>query len=230
MKQVILLTIISLFFSCSTKKELSTQPYVMWIKGIKVDCTGVGPMKCLLVQKSENIESGKWEYFYSEIEGFKFQNGTRSKILVSEKKVEDSQVPADGSSIKYKLIEVLEKIPEPIFSLHDIWALETIEQQPIEKPRSNSGMHIPSIELNLVEMQIMGTDGCNQFFGPIKKVGDNTIEFGNLGASMKLCVDMKLPDRFNQSLVKVTQYERNGMKLLFKDSFGTELLQFKKVD
>ena len=202
----------------------------MWVKGIQADCTGVGPMKCLLVQKKEMIEPGEWQYFYSEIEGFQFQNGTRYKLQVSEEKIDKSKVPADASSIKYKLVEIIEKFPEPVFALHDIWVLESIEGQTIERPGENSGLTLPSIEININEMKIMGTDGCNQFFGPINMVEDETIEFGNIGSTMKMCVNMELPDKFNNALGRVAKYQRNGIKLIFMDSSGTELLQFKKVD
>ena len=176
------------------------------------------------------IEPGEWQYFYSEIEGFQFQNGTRYKLQVSEEKIDKSKVPADASSIKYKLVEIIEKFPEPVFALHDIWVLESIEGQTIERPGENSGLTLPSIEININEMKIMGTDGCNQFFGPINMVEDETIEFGNIGSTMKMCFSMELPDKFYNALGRVAKYQRNGIKLIFMDSSGTELLQFKKVD
>lgn len=230
MKNILYLITIILISSCSTQKEITTDSYIMWVKGIQVDCTGVGPMKCLQVQKNEFIEPGKWQNFYTEIEGFQFQTGNLCKLLVSEEKLDESQVPADGSSIKYKLVEVLKKKPDPIFALHDIWALETIEGSPITKPDNNSGLTTPSIEINLTEMKIMGTDGCNQFFGPVKNVEEGIIEFGPMGATMKMCVNMELADQFNQALAKVAKYNRNEMKLTFRDSAGGELLRFKKVD
>ncbi|HSH19293.1 MAG TPA: DUF4377 domain-containing protein, partial [Draconibacterium sp.] len=170
MKNVLFLITIVVFTSCSAQKELTNNPYTMWIKGIQVDCTGVGPMKCLQVQKNDVIEAGKWQNFYGDIEGFQFQQGIRSKLLVIEERLDKSQVPADDSSIKYKLVEVLEKKPDPIFALYDIWALENIGSEAVNVPGNNTGLTRPSIEINLTEMKIMGTDGCNQFFGPIKNI------------------------------------------------------------
>lgn len=202
----------------------------MWVKGIKVDCSGVGPMQCMLIQKNDVIEPGNWQNFYSEIEGFYFQSGTMFKLLVSEEKLDDSQVPADGSSIKYKLVEVLEKQSDPVFVVHDIWVVKSIEGNEVQQPDKNSGLNIPSIEINLTEMKIMGTDGCNQFFGTVKKIEEEEIQFGPMGSTMKMCVNMELPDKFNGAINKVGRYKRTGLLLSFFDSDGNELLQFKKVD
>ncbi len=216
--------------SCASQKKVTNSPYVIWVKGIKVDCTGVGPMKCMQIQKNEGFEPGKWQNFYTEIEGFQFQSGNLCKLLVSEEKLDKSQVPADGSSIKYKLVEVLEKIPDPIFELHDIWALEAIEGTPVQSPGNNTVLITPSIEINLTEMKIMGNDGCNQFFGPIKNIEEGIIEFGNMDGTRKMCINMEISDSFNKAMTQVKQYRRDGLKLHFLNEAGTELLMFKKVD
>jgi heat shock protein HslJ len=230
MRNILLLLSAVFFVSCSTSKEMSTKPYVMWVKGIKVDCEGVGPMKCMLIQKNEVTEPGNWQNFYNDIEGFYFQSGTMFKLLVSEEKLDDSQVPADASTIKYKMVEILEKQPDPVFAVHDIWVVQSIEGNQVQQPEKNSGLNMPSIEINLTEMKIMGTDGCNQFFGPIKNIEEEIIEFGPMGSTMKMCVNMDLPDKLNQAMGKVARYNRTGLYLTFFDSDGNELLQFKKVD
>lgn len=230
MKYILYLITVVVFTSCSAQKELTTNSYIMWVKGIQVDCTGVGPMKCLQVQKNDFIEPGKWQNFYTEIEGFHFQTGSLCKLLVSEEKLDESQVPADGSSIKYKLVEVLEKKSDPIFALHDIWALETIKENQITKPDNNSRLTTPSIEINLTEMKIMGNDGCNQFFGPVKNVEKGILEFGDMGSTMKMCMNMEIPNQFNQAIAKVAKYKVEKMKLTLFDSEDMELLRFKKVD
>jgi len=230
MKNILILTIIFLLASCSPQKQIATNPYIMWVKGAKVDCTGVGPMKCMQVQKNDVIEPGKWQNFYSEIEGFHFQSGELCKLLVAEEKLEKSQVPADASSIKYKMVEVLEKKPDPIFALHDIWSLETIEGKALLSPGSSTTLINPSIEINLTEMKIMGNDGCNQFFGPIKNVEAGILEFGVLAGTMKMCINMEIPDSFNKAMAQVKKYRRDGLKLYLLDESGVELLRFRKVD
>jgi hypothetical protein len=76
----------------------------LWIEPALVDCEGgAGPQLCLEVARSED---GKLELFYSEIEGFDFQEGTSYVIDVSVEEVADP--PADGSSLRYTLVEVIE--------------------------------------------------------------------------------------------------------------------------
>lgn len=230
MKNILSLIIIVMLTSCSSTKKMASGPYIMWVRGIQADCTGVGPMKCLQVQKNDVTEPGKWQNFYSEIEGFRFQSGSLCKLIVSEEKIEKPAVPADGSSIKYKLVEMLEKQPDPIFALHDIWALDAIGSQAFQTPVNNTVLITPSIEINLTEMKIMGTDGCNQFFGPIKNVDEGVIEFGSMAGTMKMCMNMEIPDKFNQAIHQVKKFKRDGLKLLLLDESGNELLRFKKVD
>lgn len=230
MKHILVFTMALLLASCASQKKIATSPYIMWVKGVQVDCTGVGAMKCMQIQKNEVIEPGKWQNFYSEIDGFHFQSGELCKLLVAEEKLDKSQVPADGSSVKYTLVEVLEKIPDPIFELHDIWSLEAIEDKALLTPGNGATLINPSIEINLTEMKVMGTDGCNQFSGSVKNVETGILEFGNMAGTMKMCINMDISDSFNKAIAQVKKYRRDGLKLYLLDESGVELLQFRKVD
>ncbi|HSO88069.1 MAG TPA: DUF4377 domain-containing protein [Draconibacterium sp.] len=230
MKYILILATIIVLSCCATQKQTTTNPQIYWVNSLKVSCTGVAPMQCLQVQKNESIEKGKWQNFYSTIEGFKFEAGYVYKLSLTEEKINPLQVPVDGLSIKYTLVEVLEKKPDPKFRIHDIWALEAIDSQIAERPDENDRMQTPSIEVNLTEMRIMGTDGCNNFFGPIKNIEDNELNLGPLGATMKMCFNMDIPNKFNTAINKVSKYKIENLKLYFFDNEGTELLRFKKVD
>lgn len=230
MKTILILTVAILTASCSAQKFTASKPQIYWVNSLKVSCTGVAPMKCLQVQKNETIEKEKWHNFYGYIDGFKFETGYIYKISVTEEKIDPSKVPADGSSIKYTLVEVLEKKPDPKFRIHDIWALEAIDGKTVEKPHENDRMQQPSIEVNLTEMRIMGTDGCNNFFGPVKNIEDSDLTFGPLGATMKMCYNMEIPTKFNVAINKVSKYKIEDLKLYFFDDSGAELLRFRKVD
>ncbi|MCB9808963.1 DUF4377 domain-containing protein [Candidatus Nomurabacteria bacterium] len=61
-----------------------------------VDCVGVGPMKCLVVNG---------EYFYDHINGFDFVEGNEYEIIVARTEREDA--PADASIYEYQLVEVI---------------------------------------------------------------------------------------------------------------------------
>jgi hypothetical protein len=69
-----------------------------------VDCVGVGPMKCMQIRENENSE---WQNFYDKIQGFDFVQGVSYQITVKITDVENP--PADASSKKYELIEIIKQ-------------------------------------------------------------------------------------------------------------------------
>lgn len=74
----------------------------LFVHEARVDCEGEGPRKCLQVREPGDSE---WSYFYSTIEGFDYEEGTRYELRVSVEEVEDP--PADGSSLRYVLVEIV---------------------------------------------------------------------------------------------------------------------------
>jgi len=75
------------------------------------DCVGVGPQKCMLIRDSHESD---WEYFYDNIHGFVHEAGHDYHIEVLITDVENP--PADASSKKYELVEIISK--NPISSIH----------------------------------------------------------------------------------------------------------------
>ncbi len=71
----------------------------------------------LCVQSKVNV-SDDWSFFYDNIEGFEYEWGFTYKIKVIIEDIENP--PQDSSSVKYTLLEVIEKIKEPTTSLFDI--------------------------------------------------------------------------------------------------------------
>lgn len=70
-----------------------------------VDCVGVGPMKCLVVDG---------ELFYDPIDGFEHEEGYtyRLKIERFNQFPEDEEPPQDASLYGYRLLEVISKTPQ----------------------------------------------------------------------------------------------------------------------
>jgi len=230
MRNILILFMTVLIASCSAQKMTTSNPQIYWVNSLRVSCTGASPMKCLQVQKNETIKKGKWQNFYSSIEGFNFEPGNIYKLSVTEEKINPALVPADGSSVKYTLVEVLEKKPDPKFRIHDIWVLEAINATTVEKPNENDRMNLPILEVNLTEMSIMGSDGCNNFNGAIKNIEGDELTFGPISATMKMCFNMDIPDKFNKAINKVSKFKTENLKLYLFDNAGAELLRFKKVD
>ncbi|MFB5620952.1 MAG: DUF4377 domain-containing protein [Nitrosopumilus sp.] len=84
---------------CNTSSETK----ILYIDSKLVDCVGVSPQQCMLIRESTD---SKWQMFYDKIEGFDFQEGIQYKLKVMIDNVENP--PADSSSLKYTLIEILE--------------------------------------------------------------------------------------------------------------------------
>jgi len=95
-----LLTVVALLGSCKNSQTIEK----IIVASEQGDCTGVAPMKCLLIK--ENGEKD-WQFLYSGIEGFEYEPGYEYEIEVVKEKIENPA--ADQSSIKYILTKVLSK-------------------------------------------------------------------------------------------------------------------------
>lgn len=71
------------------------------IESSQVECTGVGPQKCLIVNG---------QLFYDGIEGFDYEEGYEYKLRVNKTQIYDeTNAPADTSIYKYILVEIISK-------------------------------------------------------------------------------------------------------------------------
>lgn len=68
----------------------------------RVDCQGVGPMRCMRVQRGEGAE---WTLFYDAIVGLEAEEGVEYTIDVRITEV--ANPPADGSSQRVELVRVV---------------------------------------------------------------------------------------------------------------------------
>ena len=209
------------------KTPLAENEVVYFVNSLRADCVGVAPMSCLQVQESEVQTQGEWQLFYSSIDGFSYEAGYIYKLLLKKEKIPLEKVPADASSIKYSLIEILEKTVDIKLRLNDIWALESISGEEI---LLSEGMQRPQLEIHLRDSRLIGTDGCNSFFANIELVDGENITFGPVAGTRKFCQPMEIPNRFNQQLNKVITYKLKDLILRFFDAEGEELLAFRKID
>jgi Domain of unknown function (DUF4377) len=76
---------------------------------------GAGQMDCLQVKQldykdgQKTYKSKDWENFYAGIEGFTHKSN--EQVLIRVKEYDIPNPPADGSSIRYVLDEVIETVP-----------------------------------------------------------------------------------------------------------------------
>jgi len=220
MKNVIILILAIILSSCAATKE---QNY--WVNSSKTDCVGVTPMKCLQVQKSETLNPNNWESFSSPIEGFDYQEGFYYQIKVKEENINAKDIPADASSVKYILVNVIEQKRDNKWFLYGEWTLEKFKGELIKGDPAES---IPTIEFILGENRFAGTDGCNRYSGEIAVLNDTNMEFGMTMGTKMFCPSIKYSDQFLMILNQIKTYkvQENTLHLFNEDA--EEMLTFRK--
>lgn len=209
-----------ILISCSTKgNEKST----IWVSGFKVTCdAGAGKSNCLLINKSDNLLDDDWEFFYTDIEGFEFQDGSLKKIEILVKEIE-GQVAADQSKIKYTLVKELDQREDIRTLLSGEWELDSFEGQAL-----NKNVMTPTLGFNVVEMKIYGNGGCNSYNGSIKQLGLKTIVLGDLINTLKICAEDTIETRYLSVLNQIRSYSIIESNLNLNDEKGNTILTFKK--
>lgn len=200
---------------------------VLWINSAKLPCSGVGPMSCLQIQEGYEIQEGKWQNFYSNIEGFDYQPGSIYQIKVSIFKLPDP-IPADASSLGYKLVEIISQEPDRTLRLTDIW--KVIEMGEIKNPMARE--KALTMEINVSERRVFGFSGCNTFRGGIAKVTEKELIFGNLASTMMACGEQenKLERLMSDQLSATRNYTIENRNLFLRDEDGKLLMILLKVD
>lgn len=228
--RIVLLNLVLLIaMSCQKEpsKDSATQAEIWWINSAKVDCTGVGPMSCYQIQKGESIENGEWELFYSEIDGFSYEPGNIYNVKVEVIK-KDQLVPADASSLTYKLVEIMSKEADPSLKLTNIW--KVLEVGEFKDPKSFKNGEPLIFEFNRSAGTYYGNMGCNSVRGGIKEADAENLVFGPGASTMMACQDMNVEQAIGKALIDTRKYrvERNQLHLL--DSVGNTLMKFQAVD
>ncbi|MBN2043900.1 MAG: DUF4377 domain-containing protein [Anaerolineales bacterium] len=195
-----------------------------------VDCEGgAGPQKCMQV-KFGNDED--WQFFYTQIEGFEYQPGYRYSLLVKQVEVENP--PADGSSLRYVLVEVIsqeEALMEESGNLDGrTWKLLSMGSESGQRNivRGGEATFTYDPETGLVA----GTTGCNNYFGPVE-IDEETkmLTFGPLGMTRMACRgDLNQQEiDFMSLLESVTHFAVEGDRLVLYTE-GEDVLVFEPGD
>ena len=109
--------------------------------------------------------------------------------------------------------------------LNDIWVVKRINRNAI-----NDSDYHPSLEINLKENKIYGSDGCNNYHGNITNTTESAITFGPLASTRKMCQDMTIASAYNNAMKKVESYKLEGLELILFNAEDQELLVFYKGD
>ena len=199
MKSFFIILILS--FSINSCKETKN----IYVADHLTDCVGVTSQKCMLIKENVN---DNWTSFYGNIKNFEYETGFEYLLKIKIETIKNS--PADGSSLKYTLIKVLEKNKtKKKINLYNNW--KVISMKGIDSFEKN-----PTIKFNNKEKSITGFAGCNNFFGKFDSERQN-LSFSEMGMTRKMCPNMSLENTFINNLKNVSTYKIIDSKLQFFD-------------
>jgi heat shock protein HslJ len=221
-KFIISISVLLLMFSCVSNNQ---ENLVMWVSGFKAHCdSGTGSSQCLLISKEERLENAKWQVFYDNIEDFQFEDGVLKKIEVLETE-RDAPIPADTSRVIYKMTKVLEQQPDLRIGLNGDWNLQLLLDEPLDQDTI-----VPTLSINLSDMTVNGSGGCNLYNGAITSLGFKTMAFGEFLNTLKMCEHQVMEDKFLKALRETAGYEIANNELSLVNNNNEVQLVFKRMD
>jgi heat shock protein HslJ len=140
--------------------ENSVETVTMWVGPETADCVGEAPQTCLQVRFEEE---GEWQLFYDSIAGFEYEPGFEYELRVN--KTEVANPPADSSSIRYELVDVVTQTA--VTSGADASMLEQLLGSDWNLISWEGVTILPDSvpTLAIEEDGLGGTTGCNHYFG-----------------------------------------------------------------
>ena len=187
----------------------------------QVDCVGVAPQKCLLFKEKPGDD---WSMYYDQIQGFDYEPGYEYELRIVEEEIENP--PADASSIRWTLVEVVSKTR----SLEGtIWVLESYlnSEGVLVGPLPDS--HATA---NFQDGQVGGNASCNSYFGSYELGSDGKLTIGALGMTEMYCMPDELMAQetdFLAALGRSALYLIAEDNLQIEDTDGKEILVFSAL-
>lgn len=201
-------------------EEAATETVTLFVGPELVECTGVAPQMCMLVRNSPEEE---YTFFYNSIEGFTFEPGYEYELLVEVTQV--ANPPADGSSLSYRLVEIVNQTAVETVSLEGPrWELVDFLNADGETVAATGQVATATFE----DGQVNGNASCNRFFGEYTVDGE-TLTVGALGSTMMACVDdalMQQEAAFLANLQAAATYTIAGDRLSIANADGVVTLTF----
>lgn len=189
------------------------------------ECTGVGPMQCMQVRESLDAP---YTYFYSMIEGFEYEPGYEYELVVNVTELEN--VPADASSLKYTLVELVSKTPAAATGESSgldgtRWTLESVADADGNLVAAAPGSQATA---EFKDGQVGGNSSCNSYGGSYTVDGD-ALTVGPLAMTMMACMDEALMAQeaaFGAAMQSAAGYAIVDGKLEIYDAAGQTVLVF----
>jgi heat shock protein HslJ len=202
--------------------DSESQEMVLYVGPVLVDCEGEGPQKCMLVKEDPD---GEYGLFYDQIEGFEHEKGFEYQLLVSTEPVEDP--PAGASSIKWTLVEVVDKQ----LSLEgNLWGLESYAGNDSQMVDVIPGSEVTA---EFVDGQINGSAGCNNYFGSYELSGNSLTMAGPFGITEMFCASppgvMEQESQYMVTIQDAASYVIEGDQLQISNTDGETILVYTLV-
>ncbi|MDT8439028.1 MAG: DUF4377 domain-containing protein [Wenzhouxiangellaceae bacterium] len=208
----------------TNEPALAAAEEIWWINSHRAPCTGVGPMHCLLVHDRPE-PFGPWRFHYDEIEGFDFRAGSLYRLRLEQIELPPEQVPADASSIRYRLLEVLEQRPDPRAPINDIFAVvwPLAAADPSTPPQAR-------MEFSIAQARYAGHDGCREFEGKILVLNERQLQLAPPVFRGQPCAAGDDISVLGNGLEAVSAWQRSGMRLQLLDADSKVLVELRKID
>ena len=194
-----------------------------------VDCVGVAPMECMQVREDP---SGEWQLFYDQIEGFTFEPGFTYELRVNVATI--ANPPADGSSLKYTLVEVVNKtaatetLAPEVSGLQGVrWVLVSLVNADGETVTALADREVTA-EFG-ADGQMGGSAGCNRYFASYTIDGGN-LTIGQAGSTMMACEPVEVMEQeahFLTALGAAATWQIEGDMLTISDADGAPVVTFQ---
>lgn len=200
---------------------MATETVTLYVGPELVDCTGVGPMKCMLVRRSPDEP---YQYFYNPIVGFEFEAGYEYELEVAVTEV--ANPPADGSSLRYTLVRVVNKeaVTSMEFSLEGTrWNLTSLRT---EEGEMVAALPRPEAYAKFEDGRVSGSGSCNRFGAGYTVDGNALSVSAQMMSTMMACQPpiMKQEQLFLANLRSAASYSLDGDTLSITNSDGDVVL------
>jgi len=202
----------------------------MYVGPELVDCTGVAPQQCMQVKQDPSAE---YTLFYGQIEGFTFEPGYEYELQVRVENVENP--PADGSSLKYTLIEVVSQTPvsgtvapaeagEATALADTMWQLQSLQGAEVA-----AGTEITAVFG--ADGTLSGSSGCNNYSTSYTVDGSTLTINAAIAATMMACDEpvMQQETGYLAVLPTATSWVIDGNSLTLSDASGAAVAVYTAV-
>lgn len=187
-----------------------TREETLFVGPETVPCTGVAPMDCLQVKRTED---GAWELWYAPIEGFQHEPGYLYELRVLVTGVPNP--PADAPDRRYSLLEIVSRTPADT----DVAELALEGPTWLLAAQGDPAAPIPVLEgtqitATFADGRVAGTGGCNEYSAGYELDGD-TIAIETPIATLMACDEpvMQQEQAYLAALAAVVTHEVAGGQL-----------------